>query len=58
MALLWFVILVVLVSLNKYIIQKLMETETPKCKNDCHYNLPLCVCIGLSFNKITDATCH
>ena len=44
MALLWFVILVVLVSLNKYIIQKVDgETETPKCKNDCHYNLPLCV---------------
>ena len=58
MALLWFVILVVLVSLNKYIIQKLMAKQRHLSARMTATITCLCACIGLSFNKITDATCH
>ena len=58
MALLWFVILVVLVSLNKYIIQKLMAKQRHLSARMTATITCLCVRIGLSFNKITDATCH
>ena len=57
MALLWFVILVVLVSLNKYIIQKLMAKQRHLSARMTATITCLCACV-LVYNKITDATCH